>query len=424
MIQFPDEIVKIIQTIENAGFEAYAVGGCVRDSILGKQPEDWDLTSNAPADALKVLFHDAAIVNKKLGVMRIKQGSITADIAAYRIDGEYKDYRRPETVIFTGNILEDLSRRDFTINAVAVSPIRGELDPHNGRSDIEKRLIRGIGNPGLRFEEDALRILRGIRFAAQLDFDIEEETFNSMISKMQLLANISTDRIREEFLKTISTQNSGKGLTLFVRTGVLSHILGDECIKSASESEWKKLDILAASIDKTLNIPEMRAALVYSCFEKERALKAIDVLKYSNEVRKRLGLAVLMMDKFTEAQDKRSLKKLIKELGENGYQYLVDLKKQQCIAFELDDSVLKNQIALFEHIRGKEAIFIKDLAVNGNDLKEIGIRENSQMGEILEILLDMVHKVPEYNNKSILLQKAEELITRGRGGYERRNNES
>jgi hypothetical protein len=207
-------------------------------------------------------------------------------------------------------------------------------------------------------------------------------------------------------------------LALFVQIGVLSHILGEECIKNASDIEWEKFDILTKKIDKTLIIPETRAALVYSCFERERALKSIDVLRYSNKMREQLRLAVLMLDKFTDAQDKKSLKKLIKELGENKYQYLVDLKKQQCIAFELDDSALKNQIAMFECIRGKEAIFIKDLAVDGNDLKKVGIQENSQMSEILEILLEMVHEFPEYNKKTILLQKAEDLRIRG---YEQRN---
>lgn len=413
MILLPDEIVHMIQTIENAGFEAYAVGGCVRDSILGKQPKDWDLTSNAPRIMVEALFPDSVIINKKLGVMRIKQGNITADIAAYRIDGEYKDHRRPETVIFTGNIIEDLRRRDFTINAVAISPIRGELDPHNGRSDIEKRLIRGIGDPGLRFEEDALRILRGIRFAAQLDFEVESKTLAAMKAKMQLLGNISTDRIREEFLKTISAQNSGKGLSLLIETGVLSHILGEECIINASEIEWKKLDILAGKLDQTLSSPETRAALIYSCFERKKAFNAIDILNYSNEMRKRLRMSVSMLDKLTEIQDKISLKRLIKELGEDEYRYLIDLKKQQCIAFKLDDSALKTQITLYESIRYKEAIFIKDLAVNGNDLKNVGIRENKQMGRILEILLEMVHEYPEFNKKDILLQTAEHLKNTG-----------
>lgn len=409
MIQLHYEIAKMIRTIEDAGFEAYAVGGCIRDSILGKQPNDWDLTSNAPRAVIEALFPDAVVINKKLGVMRIVEGGITADIAAYRVDGEYKDHRHPETVIFTGEIKEDLRRRDFTINAVAVSPLRGELDPHNGRSDIEKRLIRGIGDPGLRFTEDALRILRGIRFAAQLDFEVERETFIAMKAKMHLLSNISTDRIRGEFLKTIHSQNSGKGLTLLIETGILSHVLGEECIKNASETERKKLNTLARNIDQTQCRLETRVALVYLCFIRERALKAIDVLKYSNKMKKRLRLAVLMLDKLTEAHDKISLKRLIKELGESGYQYLTDLKKEKCIAFELDSSALKEQKTLYESIRDKEAIFIKDLAINGSDLKKIGIGEGRQTGKILEILIEMVHECPAKNEKSILLKVAEHL---------------
>jgi tRNA nucleotidyltransferase (CCA-adding enzyme) len=172
MIKLPNEIIHMIKTIEDAGFEAYAVGGCVRDSILGRHPEDWDLTSNASRVTLEALFPDAAIVNRKLGVMRISEGDITADIAAYRIDGQYRDYRRPETVVFTEEIEEDLKRRDFTMNAIAVSPVRGVVDPYCGREDIERKTIRGIGDPGVRFEEDALRILRAVRFSAQLGFGV------------------------------------------------------------------------------------------------------------------------------------------------------------------------------------------------------------------------------------------------------------
>ncbi|MDD3169653.1 MAG: polynucleotide adenylyltransferase, partial [Eubacteriales bacterium] len=191
MIRLPAEITHMIGIIEDAGFEAYAVGGCVRDTILGRHPEDWDLTSNASRAALEALFPDAAIVNRKLGVMRITEGEVTADIAAYRIDGEYKDYRRPETVIFTEEIDEDLKRRDFTMNAIAVSPGRGVADPFGGRADIARKLIRGIGDPGLRFEEDALRILRAVRFAAQLDFEIDGETLRAMKERAELLHHIS-----------------------------------------------------------------------------------------------------------------------------------------------------------------------------------------------------------------------------------------
>ena len=241
MIKLPKEIVHMINVIEAAGFEAYAVGGCVRDSILGRHPEDWDLTSNASRDTLGALFPDATIVNRQLGVMRITIGEITADIAAYRIDGAYKDYRRPEKVIFTEEIDEDLKRRDFTMNAIAFSPDRGVVDPYNGRSDIEKKVIRGIGNPCVRFEEDALRILRGIRFAAQLDFEVDKDTLHAMTEKKELLTYISMERVLDEFSKTITARNSGKGVQLYLETGVLIYILGEDCIKKTIEQDLDRL---------------------------------------------------------------------------------------------------------------------------------------------------------------------------------------
>ena len=311
-------------------------------------------------------------------------------------------------MIFTGKIEEDLRRRDFTMNAVAASPLRGEVDPYHGRSDIEKGLIRGIGDPRLRFEEDALRILRGIRFAAQLDFEIEDRTLQVMKEKAGLLAHISAERIREEFFKTVSAQNSGKGLALLLETGVLPYILGEDCTGHVSKTEGEKLHLLVENIDQTECRLRYRVPLVYLCFQREKALKAIEIMGYSNEMKKRLEQAVTLLNDLTEIQDKTGLKRLIRRIGQNGYRYLTDLKKQQCLAFELDDTPLKNQVALFATIRsGGEAVFIQDLAVNGGDLKEIGIREGVRIGEILELLLDIVHENPEKNKKDILLQTAD-----------------
>ncbi|MDF2655236.1 MAG: tRNA nucleotidyltransferase, partial [Bacillota bacterium] len=251
MIKLPPEIAAIIGTIESAGFEAYAVGGCVRDSILGREADDWDLTTNAAQKDLFLLFPEASVINKRLGVMRVTRDGITADIAAFRIDGEYKDYRRPETVLFTGELSEDLKRRDFTMNAIAVNPFRGEIDLYQGREDIEKRLIRGIGNPERRFEEDALRILRGVRFAAQLGFDVETETLQAMKRKTMLLTHISLERVLDEFCKTVRSPSCSKGLKLFSETGAWNYILGEECYRSATSSEWRKLSLLLEGIDNT-----------------------------------------------------------------------------------------------------------------------------------------------------------------------------
>lgn len=410
MIKLPKEIVHIINVIETAGYEAYAVGGCVRDSILGRNPEDWDLTSNASRDTLGALFPNAMVVNKQLGVIRITEGEITVDIAAYRIDGIYKDYRRPETVVFTEEIDEDLKRRDFTMNAIAVNPDRGIVDPFNGRSDIEKKVIRGIGEPCVRFEEDALRILRGIRFAAQLDFEVDKDTLLAMTEKKELLMYISMERIREEFYKTITARSSGKGLWLYAKTGVLTYILGENCIEDASEQEMERLSLLAEKIDQTDNEFRFRAALIYLCFEKNKAFNAIERMGYSNEMKKLMLDAVNHLEEFRQIRDKVELKRFIARFGLEGYHYLIGLLDQQCKVFfsdkqEIYKQELESKITTYELIQNsKEPVFIRDLAVNGDDLKKAGILEGKEIGRILDLLLDLVHVTPEKNEKTTLLQ--------------------
>lgn len=409
MIKLPQEIVHMIKAIEDAGFEAYAVGGCVRDSILGRQPEDWDLTSNASRVTLEALFPDAAIVNKKLGVMRITKGGVTVDIAAYRIDGEYRDYRRPETVIFTEDVCEDLRRRDFTMNAIAVSPGRGVVDPYHGREDIDGNLIRGIGDPRVRFEEDALRILRGIRFAAQLGFEIESGTLQAMKDKADLLGFISIERIREEFMKTVTAPNCGKGLRIFRETGVLPFILGEECVKAAGGAEWNGFIRLSERIDVTENQLNLRLALVYRCFEKDRALSAIDRLGYSNEMKGLLQCGVLQAEEFDGILEKTELKKMINRIGLECFLYLADLSEQQRRVWGFDEAPLRRRLELFRETEtGREPVFMEDLAVNGKDLIEAGFREGTEIGEILRFLLETVHAAPETNEKKLLLEIAAE----------------
>lgn len=410
MIKLPEEINHIIKTIEQAGYEAYAVGGCVRDTILGKHPEDWDLTSNASRPVLEALFPDAAIVNKKLGVMRISEGEITADLAVYRIDGEYKDYRRPETVIFTNEISEDLRRRDFTMNAIAVNPARGIVDPYRGMEDIERKLIRGIGDPKVRFEEDALRILRAIRFSAQLGFEIDRKTLDAMKEKSGLLAFISVERILEEFRKMILSQNSGKGIRLLMEAGVLPFILGKECAESASDAELAKLSLLAEKIDQTERDFKMRAALVFLCFEKGKAVKAVEHLCYSNEVKRLLQQAVIHMDEFTEIRGKEELKRFICRNGLAFFHFLVNVSKLLHIVYPLNDAELQQKILLFREIKeNKEPVFLEDLAVNGNDLIKAGIGEGIVIGRILDRLLEAVHLEPETNSRNLLLELAQKI---------------
>ncbi len=411
MISLPMEIVHMIKTIEDAGFEAYAVGGCVRDSLLGRLPEDWDLTSNASRDTLEALFPDAAIINQKLGVMRITEGEITADLAAFRIDGEYKDYRRPETVVFTGDLMEDLRRRDFTMNAIAVNPFRDTVDPYHGILDIENRLIRGVGNPLVRFEEDALRILRGIRFSAQLDFRIHEDTLRAMKEKSKLLDYISIERIGEEFFKTVLSQNCGKGLKAFLETETLQFILGADCMKAISEEELKNLMHLWEHIDQTPCQLKFRLPMIYLCFEKEKALKSIEYLGHSNEMKKLLHQAVSNLEEFDKIKDRLEVKNFMGRFGKEGFRYFSELSVEhdQVLGAKSSDFQRehRNRTELFEEVlRDGEPVFPEDLAIDGNDLKELGIPAGRELGAVLKELLGAVRKNPKLNEKSQLLDLA------------------
>lgn len=396
--------------IEDAGFEAYAVGGCVRDSLLGRTPGDWDLTSNASRDTLEALFPDAEIVNKKLGVLRITEGGVSADVAAYRIDGEYLDYRRPDTVIFTQNIEEDLRRRDFTMNAVAFSPVRGVSDPFQGMRDIADRIIRGIGNPQERFEEDALRILRAARFAGQLGFALEGETLDAMRQKADLLRFISSERIREEFIKTITASSSGSGLRLLLETGVLAFVAGSDEAVRFSERETKQLRLLADRIDGTKKEQRMRLALFYLCLESAHASHAIDYLGYSNEVSRLLHCAVSMAKGLSEIRNKSGLKQLISRIGMEYYKFVNELSDQWGMIHGADRQDYRQREVWFTEIRQyQEPVFLADLALDGSDLKEAGLSEGPWIGWILELLLAEVHRDPQKNEKDMLLVMAAEL---------------
>lgn len=413
MIKLPEEITDIIRTIEDAGFSAYAVGGCVRDSILGKPPEDWDITSNASRETLEALFPNAQVINKKLGVMRVSSEEFMADVATFRIDGEYKDYRRPDTVIFTEDINEDLRRRDFTMNAIAFSPARGVVDPYHGMEDIKRKLVRGIGEPTVRFEEDALRILRAARFAAQLGFEIDKETLLAMKGKAPLLEHISTERIREEFTKTAISAGAGKGIAILLEAGLLPYIFGTYCrentigpaVKGRStaapvtEQELSELKNLAGSIHLSEPDPDIRIALVYQCLEEDKALHAINFLGYSNALKKKLRTAVSLAPRFGSITDKAELKRIIYEIGLEQFLFLTRLSKQPHIE------------SMWEEIRkSKEPVFPEDLAVNGEDFIELGILEGIEIGRRLRMLLSYVHQYPEDNYKSFLLKLAQKGI--------------
>lgn len=453
MLRLPKEITGIMKTIEDDGYQVYIVGGSLRDLLLGIQPEDWDLASNAPPERVAELFGDgksvadtaddksgsgASIANddelksvaddmakskaeddskdgrkdstgRKYGVVRVRKGDLTADVAALRIDGNYSDHRRPDDVIFTDNIEEDLARRDFTINGMAYHPQKGIIDPYDGRKDLKDRLIRTIGDPEKRFTEDPLRILRGIRLAGQLDFDLTMDTFTAMQKTACLLEQISMDRRRTEFERLLTTKNTGKALRMCVSTNVLNAIFND-CYPPKGRMENGDLSVLIQNIDRSRCDADLRLALLLLCFEKKKAMKAIDELNLSKE-RARMQKAAqnLLMDLYF-AVDKYSLKRFIYLNGEDVYDFLTSLCKQQREVYETPGYRIESRYYILDDIKkSKEPIYVEDLAIDGNDLIEAGIVEGEKVGEMLNMLLDVVHRFPGLNTKPKLLKKANAL---------------
>ena len=206
-IQLPVKVDNIIKTLEAAGYEAFAVGGCIRDSVLGRTPQDWDITTSAkPQDVKRLFSHtiDTGIQHGTVTVMLEHEGF---EVTTYRIDGEYEDARHPKEVTYTVNLLEDLKRRDFTINAMAYNESRGLVDAFDGMGDLQKKVIRCVGNPKERFTEDALRMLRALRFAAQLGFEVEEQTFAAIRELAQTIEKISAERIQTELVKLLTSDH-------------------------------------------------------------------------------------------------------------------------------------------------------------------------------------------------------------------------
>jgi tRNA nucleotidyltransferase (CCA-adding enzyme) len=406
MIKLPKDINKMIHEIEKAGFEAYIVGGSLRDGLLGQTPKDWDIATNAPAEQLKQLFPDAEVISEKCNVFSVTMGELEAQVAPFRIDGQYSDYRRPDDVIFTDKAGEDLKRRDFTINAMMASPQRGIIDPFGGRQDLKARQIKTVGEPGKRFTEDPYRILRGIRFAAQLDFDIESATLQGMKDKVHLLAHISVDRIRDEFIKIITAKNSKKGLSLLIATGALPYILGEECVTGASKAERSDFTILTENIDRSKTDKEYRLGLIFICFKTEKAMRAIQKLHFDSDLEHKLQAAVLFLEELSFINHRVDLKQFIYKVGYETYQYLENLAKQQRKVYDFTEYKIRNRMTIFKDIeKNQEPIFLEDLAVSGHDLMELGLK-GQEIGKMLGMLLDVVHKSPRENTKEALMKKA------------------
>lgn len=404
-INMPKHVKYIINTLEKNGYEAYAVGGCVRDAIIGKEPNDWDITTNATPMQVKKLFKHTIDTGIQHGTVTIMIDKVGYEVTTYRIDGKYADGRHPDKVEFTVSLKEDLKRRDFTINAMAYNDTRGIIDLFGGIEDLKEGIVKCVGNPYNRFDEDALRILRAFRFAAVLNFEVEEKTKKAAGDLAENLNKISKERIRTELDKLIMSDTPEK-LMEARKCGLLKYILSEveddiniELVKAMPKNNYMKW-----------------AALLYHR-EEEEVSKILKKLKFDNKTVNICKRIVGYSKDFRNIY-KENVRVAAHEVGVDIFDKFLEFSKV-CINLQdwkggeyPDNSDYINNI---EHLYKKviddgDCLSLKELAVKGGDLMEIGVPKGAKLGEILNILLYKVLDNPKYNNREKLLEIAGNII--------------
>lgn len=435
-IQMPPKAEYIIQKLEENGYEAYIVGGCVRDCILGRIPGDWDITTSATPGQVKEVFDrtvDTGIEHGTVTVMLDKEGF---EVTTYRIDGEYEDSRHPKSVEFTGNLAEDLARRDFTINAMAYNPRQGLVDLYEGLDDLRKKRIRCVGCAGQRFDEDALRILRAVRFAAQLQFEIEEQTAAAIREKAPQLKNISAERIAAELVKLLTSPCPQKIHTAY-ELGVTSVILPEyDRIVGVRQNTPNHIYTVDVHTLKALGNIEpkayLRLTMLFHDFGKPEVKKTVDgrdIFYRHPEVSAKIAKAVLKRLKFDNHTTDRvvrlvkwhglkydatpiHVRRALNRVGADIFEDFIKVQRADILA--KSPSVIERKLQLLEEKEGiyhqvidaGECYCVKMLAIGGRELMEAGIPKGPLIGAVLDRLSERVIDEPELNEKDRLIELA------------------
>lgn len=403
-MNLPKSIEYVIRTIEDGGFEAYAVGGCVRNRLMGIQPMDYDIATSARPEDIKGLFPKTFDTGIKHGTVTVVADKTNIEVTSFRIDGKYTDGRRPESVVFTSDLSLDLERRDFTMNAIAYGTKTGFVDFCGGMKDIENRLIRGVGEPGKRYGEDALRMLRAIRFAGQLGFEIEKETYKAISDNAALIKNISAERIRDETVKLILSDFPEK-LEMMCDTGLAENI-----DTRLSEYLDKYLARVMPSVKLCEKSPGSRLALLFQYMEQTQLKRLLNLLKFDNKLSKEIMLCADMIGKEIP-EEPSQIRRLLSHLGIDAFKEILYLKTLKAEA-ETGDTGIYTRISevLEQIIRSGDCISMRQLRIDGDDLKKLGFPAGKRLGEALGRLFDAVLEEPSKNNEELLKAEAKKIL--------------
>lgn len=399
-MRLPKTVRDILNKLEMAGFQAYAVGGCVRDSILGKEPDDWDFTTDARPEEVKALFPRTVDTGLQHGTVTVLLGGEGYEVTTYRIDGNYSDGRHPDSICFTPSLAEDLKRRDFTINAMAVSE-RGELvDLFGGQEDLARGCIRCVGDPYARFREDALRMLRAVRFAAQLNFEIEAESFKALTELSPNLARVSKERILAELTKLLLSNHPEKLELLYV-AGLAPEM--------AAHFPGVHLDSRAARLPRC---KALRFAAAGERITPEALGKLLTELKSDRATRDRAVLLLTAVHK-PLPESETEVRRCLSDIGHDAFTELLLLKEAGYGSEETTGGVEQRteRIAKLRALRQEiaergDCLEIRGLALGGAELLALGIPKGPALGACLRALLNAVLEEPARNEKTYLYAHA------------------
>ncbi|MBY0539542.1 CCA tRNA nucleotidyltransferase [Patescibacteria group bacterium] len=442
----PDSVQKVAEALETAGYEAYVIGGCVRDILLGETPKDWDLTTNATPQEIQAVFPDSFYENDfgTVGVKTRDEDETLAviEVTPYRKEGNYSDARRPDTVEFGVSLDEDLKRRDFTVNAIAYRPKTGEfVDQHGGQEDLKKRLIRAVGEPKRRFEEDALRMMRAIRLSAELDFAIESETAVAMHATAENLGKISKERIRDELMRILATKEPMAALSIALKLGLLKYIVPDlergigidqnqahsydvfehnvRAMQHAADKGWS-VDLRLAALFHDIAKPESRRWSEekkdwtfhgHEVVGSRVAKKALEELRFPKETVEKVAKLVRWHMFFSDPDQitLSAVRRIIVNVGVENIQELLNLRICDRIGTGRPKEQpfrLRKYMAMVDEAM-RDPINVGMLKVNGNDLMtEVGEKPGPRVGWILHALLEEVLEDPQKNTREYLLEKS------------------
>ncbi|MBP3461973.1 MAG: CCA tRNA nucleotidyltransferase [Tyzzerella sp.] len=439
-IQLPEKVNQIIHTLQQHGYEAYAVGGCVRDSILGRVPDDWDITTSATPLETKALFQRTFDTGIEHGTITVLLDKEAFEVTTYRVDGKYEDSRHPSEVTFTRSLKEDLLRRDFTINAMAYNDSEGLVDIFGGMEDLEKKTIRCVGNAMARFGEDALRILRAVRFAAQLGFEIEADTQRGITELAPTLANISAERIQVELIKMLTSPNPGMLKTAY-ELGITNVILPefDAMMETAQENPHHKYTVgehtlkaieairadkvvrlamlfhdIAKPIMKTMDENGVAHFKMHDSKGAEMTKQILRRLKFDNDTMNKVVRLVQYHDYRMPAEPK-NVRRAMNKIGEDLFPYYLEVRMADTLAQSeyLQEEKIQNirdvRTCYEEILEKQECVSLKTLAVTGSDLIASGMKPGKEIGAVLNKLLEYVIEHPEANEKETLLKSKDEL---------------